>query len=504
METPCENGGGDNYTMPVGVIASTHSSEEWEPREKDLKRYIHFDRQISPDKIKKIANDPNSVAAHPFFPLLRFHEEWTKFRKGNVRIKKARPLRYASRIDAAIYARYRSKLSQYYEAELIKRGLEDIPVAYRKISKIGGGNKSNIEIARDVFDAIKTMGDVTVTVVDIKSYFESLDHQRINDVWQKLIGSPLPPDHLAVFSALTKYSIVDVDKLFERLNLEELSPRGNRAQRRKRGIDSLRDKGFRQICSPGEFRELVAGSHKDYPSLIQKNGFDFGIPQGTPISDIIANMYLIDFDDEVNSWVTSKGGLYRRYSDDIIIVIPKIQNSDPHTSRLYLQSKIKNYGKHLRIQDKKVCIVEFEHMNKGLLFNHIFGDASKNGLEFLGFEFDGTTVKLRNSTLSNAWRKMKKRAYGHASRFVKRYRSKGRLWIYANFPRDYLEKDILQNVTFNQDTGFETWTFVKYVRRASRAFIDFEAVFSHQTKRYRRHTKLVIEKALHEAIRKHT
>jgi hypothetical protein len=110
---PCETGGGDNYTMPIGVIASSHSEEEWEPREKDLKRYIHFDRDISIKKIKSVANDPDIVASHAFFPLLRFYEEWIKFRKHPDRKKKVRPLRFASRLDAAIYMRAIEPSSQF-------------------------------------------------------------------------------------------------------------------------------------------------------------------------------------------------------------------------------------------------------------------------------------------------------------------------------------------------------------------------------------------------------
>lgn len=53
--------------MPVGVITSTHSNDEWKPREKDIKHYIHFDRAISPKKIQKIANDPVVVSRHFFF-----------------------------------------------------------------------------------------------------------------------------------------------------------------------------------------------------------------------------------------------------------------------------------------------------------------------------------------------------------------------------------------------------------------------------------------------------
>jgi Reverse transcriptase (RNA-dependent DNA polymerase). len=48
-----------------------------------------------------------------------------------------------------------------------------------------------------------------------------------------------------------------------------------------------------------------------------------GIPQGTSISAVLANVYMIDFDKKVCALLKNLGGMYRRYSDDFIIVIPK-------------------------------------------------------------------------------------------------------------------------------------------------------------------------------------
>lgn len=496
--------------MPDGVFASSHlatgtgqTEDDWIPRDKDIKTYIHFDRSIARQRLAQIANDPKEVAANSFFPLLLFHEEWTKFRKDGVRTTKVRPIRFASRKDAAIFARYRVKLSRLYEKELAIRGIADVPVAYRRLPKVGGGNKSNIEIARDVFSFVKECGDCYVTVVDIKSYFESLDHKRIRNVWESLIGRPLPADHLSVFNAVTKYSVVDIDELFVRLRMYEKGGGKNRIEKRKRKIDTLRISGYKQICTPTDFRNIVAGNQSGRGSLIQKNGFDFGIPQGTPLSDLIANFYLIDFDEDMNSWAKTHGGLYRRYSDDIVVVLPKNALADPMAAKQRLQAEIKNYGKNLKIQDKKVAVCEFRDDRGGRGFSHLYGKASKNGLEYLGFEFDGRTVKIKNSTLSNAWRKLKRRAYGDAWRYVKRYRAKGKVWLISNYDQQNLETRLLRDVTFNQDTGYETWTFSKYVSRASKAFVGYNPIFSEQTQRYRRHAKFVITKLFNKALAIH-
>lgn len=439
---PCWFGGGSNKSMPNGVATSTHH-DTWIPRKKDIKNYLHFDRRIKKSEISVIANDPGIVARNSFYPMLRFTEEWTRFRKGGIRKKKVRPLRYSSRRDAAIYARYRALLSPLYEDELIRRGLREVPIAYRRIPDVKGQrNKCNIEFARDIFSEIKKIGDCIVTVVDIKSYFDSIDHCRIKEEWEKLIGGELPPDHEAVFRAVTKYTFVDIDLLFERLEMYQKGVGASRVERRSRKIDLVRRRHDVQLCSPKEFRDMVCGGDKKYPSLIQKNSKNYGIPQGTPISDIIANFYLIGFDEIVNKFCSERGGLYRRYSDDIICVVPTKSITDELQVKEFLQKKIPEFGSALEIQDKKVSVSAFVKDATGHKFNHVFG-SRRNGLEYLGFEYDGKIVKIKNSTLSNAWRKLKRYAFGHAKRYVKQYRNRGKTWLQNNYPSDWLQRKLL-------------------------------------------------------------
>lgn len=496
------------YSMPIGATASTHSCFAWTPKPNDLKSYFHFDSSVSSDELAKIANDPLRVSQHAFYPLLRFQDKWTKFRGGGANPKhpvkkKVRQLRYAARIDAGIYAKYRAELAPLYDEELTRLGLDDCVVAYRRLPKKGGGNKCNIEIAKDVFEFIQRTGDCVVTVLDIKSYFESLDHKLIKQIWERLLKKPLPSDHQAVFNALTKYSYVDKSKVFDRLRLNEHVAVGNRASRRQRKIDQIRASGRKQICTPAEFRKFVAGGEPRFPSLIQKNGFHFGIPQGTPISDLVANFYLLDFDADLQNFVATKGGLYRRYSDDILLVIPTEHSGDRNMAKDYAQSRITSFGDQLLIQNKKVSICEFGVTPEGIAFSHIGGEASKNGLEYLGFQYDGCRVLLRNSTVSNAWRKVKKRIYGDARRYVRHYRAKDLAWIIANYPRHMVVTNALHDVTINQDNGYKTWTFTKYVNRCTRAYEDFAPAFSRQTSRYRRRADDVCEKALTKALAIH-
>ena len=91
-----------------------------------------------------------------------------------------------------------------------------------------------------------------------------------------------------------------------------------------------------QLCSPHDFRQKILGENGQYESLVIPNSKSCGIPQGAPNSDLLANLYLIDFDVEMNALASSDllanlylidfdvemnalassvGGSYVRYSD---------------------------------------------------------------------------------------------------------------------------------------------------------------------------------------------
>lgn len=472
----------------------------WQPRQKDLKNYLHFDRSMPVrDLVRYVTND-TLVARHRFFPLIRFHEKWIKFRIDGAKRWKIRPLRYAARRDAAIYAYHRFKLAQAYESELSRRNIGDLPIAYRHLPKSEkGGGKCNIELAKEAFDFIRQLGDADVTVVDISSFFENLDHARIKEKWEQLVDRPLNPAELKVYESLTQYAVVDRHKVFERFELYQKGIGINRIERRKRKLDKMRGEQLRQICSPEEFRNKVCGDDPSYESLIQKNRKPFGIPQGTPISDLIANLYLIDFDQRLSRWVKKRGGKAFRYCDDIIVILPHKKGQIYSLAKDYLQNSIEQHGENLKIQDKKVAVGRFLTAHSGgQIYTQIFGEASKNGLEYLGFEFNGIRVKIKDATLSNAWRKLKKRAYGWARRYVRRHRAKGDAWLRANAPLAFETERIIKIVAV-RERDFKKWTFNRYVERSKAAFSDYEVVFDNQTKKYR---KSALDTVMQKAFRK--
>lgn len=488
--------------MP-SVSSTSTQPNEWKIRKKDIKSYFHFDRRVPKSKLEQYAQDDTSVAIHPFYPLILFNDTWTKFRKNNIKSIKKRPLRYAARKDAAIFAYHRFSLSKYYEAELLRRRISDIPVAYRKIKRADGkGNKCNIDFAADVFDFIKEVGDCDVTVVDISGFFESLDHTILKNNWEAVLGRPLSRAESAVFKAITEYTVVDRAKVFERLSLFEKSGGVNREERRQGKIDKIRARRHVQLCDPNEFREKICGGDKSLPSLLRKHNLEHGIPQGTPISDLLANLYLIDFDTRLARWVRKSGGRAFRYCDDIVVVLPTNKSRPYDFAMTYLQGSIGNFGEKLKIKAEKVSVSRFIQGSDRQYYTHIIGKSSRNGLEYLGFQFDGSVVQLRNSTLSNAWRKLKRRSYGWAKRWVRQHRAKGDSWLRANAPVKMQVEKILRRVNI-QEKDFRKWTFNRYVDRCRRTFSTYDQRFASQTKKYRRQTKVIIEAALEKAIVKY-
>jgi hypothetical protein len=103
----------------------------WELTSEGLKRYPHFDSQLSIEDAISLATDPSRVASHTFYPFLLYTSRWTKFaKKGEQGSSKERPIRYAARADAYIFAYYRHLLGEAYEATLSNAQLSDSITAY--------------------------------------------------------------------------------------------------------------------------------------------------------------------------------------------------------------------------------------------------------------------------------------------------------------------------------------------------------------------------------------
>ena len=474
----------------------------------DLKYYPHFDRRLSVEEAKKIICDPSRVASNKFYPFFLYTQKWQPFRTSKDRPEKpepkTRPIRYSSRRDAYILTYYRRLLAQKYELKLQNMGIEDCPIAYRKIKKPTGGGKCNIDFAKDAFDEIEGQGNCVAVALDIKGYFESLDHKKIKRIWCELLGvERLPPDHFTVFKNITNYHVVDQREVLKRLGfIKNVCVNGIT---RERYTVSRKDMPS-QICSPREFREKICGGNPNYPSLIRGNCdehgnlLDYGIPQGAPISDLIANFYLLEFDVSLNNYALERNGRYMRYSDDILLIIPG-GASEADAAEEFAANEIKNHGDKLVIKQEKTCIVKFYNHGSALKFEHLRGPQGKNGFEYLGFRFDGKLVYVRDSTISRLYRKVSLSAKGIARGFAISHPDKTATEIistfnYSNFSQRFSRK---QADKLSPD-DYSTWTFYSYLKRASEIFGAKGTPILPQARNFNKFMKERVEAAITKAV----
>ncbi len=371
------------------------------------KPFPHFTNRIEPKdrrEVSRIVQNREYVAKHAFYPLLYYEIQQRKWKRRNKQLGiKKRPIAYATHLDTHIYAWYAYQLSEKYEA-LLKdpqtKGLPECITAYRRIERANGRGKRNIDFACEVFDEIKRRKDCAVLAFDVKSFFPTIDHQRLKRAWCNLLGADnLPKAESNIFKAATQFSYVLLDDLravfggFDEKHLAAL---------RKEGVNAF----FR---SGEEFRQMVVENPdiRIYKNQQKKNGRLVGIPQGLPISPVLANLYMYEFDRKMLVEVVNKfNAFYRRYSDDIMVVCDK---PDADFIVFLVRRFIRKYAGLDLAKNKTERFVCHEE-NGRLRVKKIAaeGERSKKYLTYLGFEFHGDKTLLRGSTLAGYHRKMRK------------------------------------------------------------------------------------------------
>lgn len=504
-------------SQPTSSLTSPHNKPAavpWEPEPTDLKNYKHFDRRLSKREIEDLVRDPGKVAKHKFYPLLHFVKKWRRAPKrlpkragGQLkkRAAKSRKIRYAARRDAYILKHYREKLSPLYEAKLAEYGLGESVLAYRRIPLVVGSqsNKSNINFAKEAFDAVDAMGKCCAIAIDISEFFESINHQRLKSAWAELFGfDRLPADHFAVFNAVTNYRWVDRDEAFIALGYSQRVGKRVRYKLKPKEIPT-------QICTPAVFREKILGGE-----LINKHDKPYGIPQGTPISDLLANLFLLPFDVRMQQYVDQRGGRYFRYSDDILILLP----GDGRTASGAVAKavfEIGQVGKELKINANKTEIVCFTPGSKFRCYSLKLLDddgtkrvrmSENEGLSYLGFRYDGAEVYLRNSTISNLRGKVARTCKVVARRHVRANLAMSLEWLVQTSPVEQVKQKFLRVKDFDEavetaiDDGkspFAVMTFWSYAARARAVFGSKGAPIRRQLRR----TEKLIRECLERNVR---
>ncbi len=315
---------------------------------------------------------------------------------------KYREIYYPNHLDAHIYSYYtKNILEPLYEEELKKdKALNESVIAYRRIQVANQDRcKSNIDFANEIFDEIKrTKGETAVLALDISKFFDSLDHKLLKQAWSKLLNrKDLPPDHYNLFKSLTQFNFVEMKDLLKEFGFKH--------------PNQLIQKDISHFIKNGvEFRTRIKEK-----GLLKKNSFRkkceneeikvVGIPQGTPISAFLANLYLLEFDKKAIELLKPSNGIYRRYSDDIFIICPRGVHSEIESEIYSLIAK--NFL--LEIQPTKTQRTFF--INGRL-------EKGEKPVNYLGFQFDGNRKLLKSASVSKFYRKMKRAVGYRASRAI--------------------------------------------------------------------------------------
>lgn len=338
------------------------------------RRYLHFDQPLSLAKAQALVADPEAVARHSFWPLLRFNVQTSKIKYNKVADKlesssKDRPISYAAHSDSQIFGYYCELLSARYEDLIEKHGLGESVLAFRALGK------SNIHFAKNAFDEIRSRGECVAVALDITKFFDTLDHGQLKLRWRILLGvDKLPTDHFAVFRALTHFSCVERDAAFAALGISLNNPRVDR----------------RRLCEPEEFRSSIRAA-----GLVVRNVNPFGIPQGTAISAMLSNLYMLNFDIAALAFAKKHGGRYMRYCDDMLFIMPK---SMTESIESFADTQIKLMK--LEINPAKTDRCDFSIVDGQ--------QVASNPLQYLGFLYDGQRVIIRSAAFAKFSNRMKR------------------------------------------------------------------------------------------------
>lgn len=391
------------------------------------KGYIHFSPKLDKTKKSFVENYIlNKLEKHNFFPLIhetlsarryksylnkenkiyRSHFDYIK----NKPSAKPRDIFYANHLDAHIYSYFSNNiLGKLYEDLLSKDSLlSDSIIAYRRIPLDKTNDKSkfkcNIHFANELFKEIESRGNCVVACYDIENFFPSLSHEYLKNCWIDLVGDDkFYTTHERVFNSLTKYSFVNIKDLIEQSTNDDLGIK-HKNDFKNSDLNSyfINCRDFREKIAK---KNLIRKHKPKSPSELLK-----GIPQGTPISAFLANLYLLEFDKFIiNDLVRKENCFYRRYSDDIAIIFNSIEDFERISSDIL--TKISTSPLNLKINNQKTVVSIFKKEGNQLSSVTKVELSQKyttnDSLKYLGFEYSGNNILLKNIGLSKFYREMK-------------------------------------------------------------------------------------------------
>ena len=362
--------------------------------------YAHFDRPISEAQARTLVSDPSLVSRHAFWPVILNPQKSVSMKEEHGRRvwkTKIRPIVFAAHSDSHIYAYYAKDLGKRLEDKYNLQGGEHV-LAYRRFAP----PRCNVHFALEAFAEIKTKEPCDVIAIDVEGFFDALDHQQLKNAWKRLLcKDQLPEDHYAVFKACTHDTAVTVPALRDIF--------GGEIKRRT-------GKFGEAICTPKEFRALVKPHLRSRHKLVWEvkrkqppaylKGRSAGIPQGLPISAVLANLYMYDADLAIREGIQNLEGSYRRYSDDILLIVPKGQGA---AAELIVKTELKKIRLHVNLGKTMRCRFGITNGKlRSVSVDQHFEEQRLSSVAYLGFTFDGQDLRVRDSTIARFMIKAKR------------------------------------------------------------------------------------------------
>lgn len=389
------------------------------PRYSSKSSYAHFDHRVSFAEAQTKILDPEYVSHHAFYPLISNEIITVRFRGGK-RSCKVRNIAYASHFDHRVYQYYSYLWSDLYNRKATEGGFNDAAVAYR--SSLSSDSvvtaASNISSAKKAFDYLRNQDSAFVLTGDFKSFFDNLNHVHLMTSLRSLFpGGRLPDDHYQVIKNILHYSCWPIADLAARHDLPWPAVEPAREKMISGAAIELRFKAIRELNKLDVIlpkTEFLASKSKVITRPWKRKGVALGIPQGLAASGVLANIYMADIDMKVRLAVEWVGGLYLRYCDDFIVAVP-MSGFDALVETINLMAYVDSVKlqpektKVFRVDGDGVAQLDFESVRAGKVYSYS-GAHPAQKVSFLGFDFDGRVVRLRQSTVGRYHKRLREAA----------------------------------------------------------------------------------------------
>lgn len=367
------------------------------PNTYKTKRYIHFDRPVKIENAEAYLINQEKIALHSFLPLIHYITSFSKnIGKANPDMnyrpikEKKRAIMYAGHLDNFIYKYYADELLNKAYNKFVLRNdcpalnIDTCITAYRNNKY----KQSNSNFAAEIINEIVYLEDAYIVVGDFTGFFDNIDHKLLKEnLLTVLQVDKLSDDWYNVYRSVTKYGYYEKSLLAEMFGTDKQI----RRSRKKSYFHTLQE--FR------DFQKKFSTKKNEKDGKPSKKG----IPQGTAISAVFANVYALKFDWGMKMLADTYSGVYRRYSDDFILVIPREKNECFLSEKAFfaIESEIRCLAKQnkIEINEEKTDLYLY---NNSTIYN--LKEQITDHLDYLGFIFDGKTVRMRGKSTYKFYR----------------------------------------------------------------------------------------------------